>query len=252
MKRSIFSINVMTSLYSVVLITAQERNADGTTCDVQKFFPATTDVDVLNSYIEEMTYKQDLFGLTETKEAPAPAAPAKAAPAKKQRSAPEAIPSAAVATNVLTVPLAPVAPAVLTSAPVATAPAPVEAPVAPAPVATSPAPVVTPAAAPVAAPTVAPAAAPVAPSTNGIKYYTAPMCDPEVKHVVGGWFKTALGGSQVPASMVQFVEAVKQSLLSGDNGKPFPILINGCENENIKQWFITTIKTQLANVQAQI
>lgn len=84
--------------------------------------------------------------------------------------------------------------------------------------------------------------APVQPKPTGTKA----LPDPEASHCIKGWINEAMQGQPIPAYLTACLEQMKQILSTGNEGKPYPIIIDGEENADMKAWVIDSIRTQLA------
>ena len=75
---------------------------------------------------------------------------------------------------------------------------------------------------------------------------TKALPDPEASHCIKGWINEAMQGQPIPAYLTACLEQMKQILSTGNEGKPYPIIIDGEENVDMKVWVIDSIRNQLA------
>ena len=75
---------------------------------------------------------------------------------------------------------------------------------------------------------------------------TKALPDTEASHCIKGWINEAMQGQPIPAYLTACLEQMKQILSTGNEGKPYPIIIDGEENAEMKAWVIDSIRTQLA------
>jgi hypothetical protein len=240
--RSIVAVTCMSQLNGIIKIDAVDADGRG----ICKFFPGAYEPEELNKYIEEMMYSVNLFGSPQAQQSqmpvpqmqvtqpvmqapvnqPSQSAPTAQEPAKRGPGRPKSQP-----TQQQQVSPAPMQPATIQQPPMLTQ---------------QPHPVQQQAQAPIQQVPQQMPVQQVAPVQPPKPTGTKALPDPEASHCIKGWINEAMQGQPIPAYLTACLEQMKQILSTGNEGKPYPIIVDGEENADMKGWVIESIRTQLA------